>query len=91
MASVGEQQKLWRICEDALSAVGYELVELEHQRDPQGWVLRVFIDHAEGAEGDDLASSISHGDCVAASRHLGTVLDVEDPIGSAYRKPNPRA
>ena len=30
-------------------------------------------------------STITHQDCQAASRHLGTVLDVEDIIENAYR------
>ena len=73
------------ICETALEAVGYDLVELEYTQSPHGWVLRVYIDHPPGEDAEGGASSITHEDCEVASRHLGTVLDVEDPIDTAYR------
>lgn len=79
-----DRDKLVSICEAALEAVGYELVELEYSQSQQGWVLRVFIDNAPTAD-DDPRSAITHDDCEVASRHLGTVLDVEDPIDAAYR------
>lgn len=81
--------QLMAICEAGLAAIGYELVDLEYQLEPGGWVLRVFIDFPVdeaapgGAEAD--APRISLKDCETASRHLGTVLDVEDPIASTYR------
>ena len=68
--------------------MGYELVDLEYVREQQGWVLRIFIDHPvtdDGDAGDAPGSRITHEDCERASRHLGTVLDVEDPIDIAYR------
>ena len=93
-----EPSKLERICETALEAVGYELVDLDFSQSPHGWVLRIFIDHpqiqAKGREDNDEpaarrgtipACTINHQDCEDASRHLGTVLDVEDPIEGAYR------
>ncbi|MFH1132425.1 MAG: ribosome maturation factor RimP [Pseudomonadota bacterium] len=76
-------QKLEEICERGLETIGYELVDLEYVRDQQGWVLRIFIDHVVKATGAK-EFKISHQDCVAASRHLGTVLDVEDPIDTPY-------
>jgi ribosome maturation factor RimP len=80
------KQRLFQLCEGGLSALGYELVELEYLRDPQGWVLRVYIDHPhEPTPGDAPRSTITHDDCEQASRHLGTVLDVEDPIDTPYR------
>ncbi len=80
------REKLESICETALEAVGYDLVDLEYAQSPQGWVLRVFIDFPPGEAGEqDSGSSITHEDCELASRHLGTVLDVEDPIDAAYR------
>jgi ribosome maturation factor RimP len=79
-------KQLMTICEAGLAAVGYDLVDLEYQNEPQGWVLRVFIDHPVDAPKDDgLGVGITHTDCGEASRHLGTVLDVEDPIDGAYR------
>jgi ribosome maturation factor RimP len=81
------EAKLEQLCEDSLKAVGYELVELEYLRDGHGWVLRVYIDHPEGGAPSNgtVGSSITHQDCERASRHLSAVLDVEDPIDTAYR------
>lgn len=81
---------LERICEQALAVVGYDLIDLEYRRERRGWVLRVFIDHAyDGcpeAQRDPRqpVARITHDDCASASRHLSTVLDVEDPIDVAY-------
>jgi ribosome maturation factor RimP len=80
-------RKLERIAENALVAVGYDLVDLEFQRDERGWVFRVFIDHPQQgvAKRDDAPRRVTVDDCAKANRHLGTVLDVEDPIAEAYR------
>jgi ribosome maturation factor RimP len=81
--------RLQEICDTGLAAVGYELVEMEYVHDQSGWVLRVYIDHPHDGRPDPVdtapASRITHTDCELASRHLGTVLDVEDIIPSAYR------
>jgi ribosome maturation factor RimP len=85
MASV---EKLQQIVEQALAAIGYHVLDLEYTRESQGWVLRVFIDHPPGPEPASKQVAprrITHQDCGNASRHLGTVLDVEDPIDTAYR------
>lgn len=86
-----DQAQLEKICEDALAAVGYQLVALELASDSQGRVLRIFVDHLPGTDDAPAVGvlpppcAITHDDCATASRHLGTVLDVEDPIESAYR------
>ncbi len=85
--------RLHTICDNSLQAVGYELVDLEHVRDERGWVLRIFIDHPQQSTPQDPSdsaptppkSNITLEDCTAASRHLGTVLDVEDVISDQYR------
>lgn len=82
--------QLMAICEAGLAAIGYELVDLEYQLEPGGQVLRVFIDFPVDLApaivgGDADVARISLKDCASASRHLSTVLDVEDPIGSSYR------
>lgn len=38
-------------------------------------VVRIFIDKPDG---------ITHSDCVEISHHVGTVLDVEDPLPDSY-------
>jgi ribosome maturation factor RimP len=91
--------KLLRIAEPVCTGAGYELVDLTLIPSREGWVLRVFIDYlplprvpasTEGPESDDddsdeERSEISFEDCERVSRELGAVLDVEDPIGHAYR------
>lgn len=75
-----------RLCENALHAVGYELVDLEYRRESVGWVLRVFIDHPadEPVDRSVEPKRITHSDCRRASQQLGAVLDVEDPIVEPY-------
>jgi len=54
---------------------GLELVHAE-VAGPEGHpIVRVFIDKPEG---------VTHEDCSTVSLHLGTILDVEDFIHSAY-------
>jgi ribosome maturation factor RimP len=81
------RERLIALCERSLAALGYEPVEVEYVREQQGWVLRVYIDHPPDgtSPADEVGSRITHEDCERASRHLGTVLDVEDPIDTAYR------
>ncbi|MFZ5798685.1 MAG: ribosome maturation factor RimP [Desulfobulbus sp.] len=58
-----------------LREMGLELVEVQFRREGHGWVLRLFIDGAQGVGLDD---------CVAVSRAISTWLDVEDLIEHAY-------
>jgi len=59
-----------------LADYGLECVEIEFKREPQGQVLRIFIDKEGG---------VSLDDCVTVSRELGAVLEIDDPIPGAYR------
>ena len=54
---------------------GLELIDVEFQPGPHRGFLRVFIDKKGG---------VTLNDCENVSRQLGTVLDVEDVIKSAY-------
>lgn len=54
------------IVEQAVSAVGYELVDIESS--PKGRLLRIFIDIERGITVDD---------CATVSHHLQRVLEVE--------------
>jgi ribosome maturation factor RimP len=54
---------------------GLELVHVEFAGGARPSVMRVYIDKLGG---------VTHEDCSAVSHHLGTVLDVEDFIHSAY-------
>lgn len=58
-----------------LISQGFELVDLEYQRESRGWVLRLFIDQDGGIHLDD---------CSEVSRELSAVLDVQDVIPHSY-------
>ena len=58
-----------------LEELNLELVHLEYRREPQGWVLRFFLDKEGG---------ITLDDCAAASRQISSLLDVEDVIPTTY-------
>jgi len=58
-----------------LESEGLELVDIEFHRETRGWVLRVYIDKEGG---------VSLDDCTLVSQQLSAILDVEDPIDTAY-------
>lgn len=59
-----------------LDDLGFELVDLQLQNEGRQLALRIFIDKPGG---------ITLDDCVAVSREVGAILEVDDPIRSAYR------
>jgi ribosome maturation factor RimP len=59
-----------------LDDLGFELVDLQLQQDGKQMALRLFIDKPAG---------ITLDDCVEVSREVSAVLEIEDPIKSAYR------
>ena len=61
--------------EPILQFEGMQLVDLEYQREAQGWVLRVYIDREGGINIDD---------CAQISTELGTNLEVRDLIPNKY-------
>lgn len=63
------------IAERAATERGLELVHVEFAGGARSPVVRVFIDKPGG---------VTHGDCSEVSRHIGTVLDVEDFIPDTY-------
>jgi ribosome maturation factor RimP len=65
------------LAEPLVAAHGLELCDVEWTGGPQGRVLRVTIDRADG-------SGVSVEDCAAVSRDLATALDVEDPFLGSY-------
>lgn len=71
-----QSQRLARIVEPALEGLGYALVRLTMigQRRPK---LQIMAERR-----DDQPMTVD--DCVAISRHLSALLDVEDPIQEAY-------
>jgi ribosome maturation factor RimP len=69
------EQRVQEIAERVAIDHGLELVHAE-VAGPEGRpILRIFIDKSDG---------VTHEDCSAVSRYMGTILDVEDFIHSAY-------
>ncbi|MBS0420933.1 MAG: ribosome maturation factor RimP [Proteobacteria bacterium] len=58
-----------------LAQLGYELVELEYAAGRTQAVVRIFIDQPAGITVDD---------CERVSRDVAALLDVDDPIPTAY-------
>jgi ribosome maturation factor RimP len=69
------RERLIALIEPLLQRLGYELVELEYSAGRAHAVLRLFIDREAGVALDD---------CTRVSREVSALLDVEDPIPSAY-------
>jgi ribosome maturation factor RimP len=69
------RERLIALIEPLLQRLGYELVELEYSAGRAHATLRLFIDRDAGVTLDD---------CAQVSREVSTLLDVEDPIPSAY-------
>ena len=67
--------KIEILIQPILEDLGYELVDLEYQRDQRGWILQIFLDKEGGINLDN---------CAAASREISSLLDVENIIPTAY-------
>jgi len=68
-------QEVRQVVEPILESQGLELVDLEYQRESQGWVLRIYLDREGG---------VSLEDCAGVSHEVGAVLEVKDLIPSSY-------
>jgi len=69
------KERVSALAAHVLADQNMELIDLEYRREGRGWVLRLFIDKEGG---------ITLDDCARASQEIGTVLDVEDFIGTPY-------
>lgn len=69
------RERLIALIEPLIGGLGYELVELEHTSGRGSAVVRLFIDSPEG---------VGLADCERVSREVSALLDVEDPIPTAY-------
>lgn len=67
--------KVRRIIEPVLTAMGYELVGVEYVVQGGRPTLRVYIDAPAG---------ITLDDCQRVSNQVSALLDVEDPVDTAY-------
>ena len=68
-------QEVREVIEPILQSQGFELVDLEYQRESRGWVLRIYLDREGG---------ITLDDCTGVSHEVGAVLEVKDVIPNAY-------
>ncbi len=66
---------LWSMIEPVLEPEGIELVDIEFKLEGGRWVLRLYIDTAQGVTLDD---------CELVSRQIGALLDIKDPIEHRY-------
>jgi ribosome maturation factor RimP len=69
------RERLIALIEPLVGRLGYELVELEQTSGRSSAVVRLFIDGPEG---------VGLTDCERVSREVAALLDVEDPIPTAY-------
>jgi ribosome maturation factor RimP len=70
------------IAERVTRSLGLEVWDIVSRRESSGQVIRVFIDRPGPAATPE--ESVSIEDCAEVSREIGTILDVEDPLPSAY-------
>ena len=75
MAAASVEERVSELAERVAAELGVELVHAEVSGTGRNTMVRVFIDKPDG---------VTHEDCSALSNHLGTLLDVEDFIHSAY-------
>lgn len=59
-----------------LEDFGYELVDLQYKKEGSSMALCIYVDKPGG---------ITLDDCVNVSREVSAILEIEDPIRSAYR------
>src|SRR5207253_6457516 len=69
------EERVQAIAERVAIDQGLELVHAEVAGPENKPIVRIFIDKPEG---------VTHEDCSEVSLHVGTILDVEDFIHSAY-------
>lgn len=75
MGAVSVEERVREVAGRAAAEYGVELVHAEVGASGRTAVVRIFIDKPGG---------VTHADCSQVSHHVGTVLDVEDFIPSAY-------
>lgn len=71
-----DAERVQEIARRVADSSGLELVEVEFRGGGKARMLRIFIDKPGG---------VTHEDCAAFSREVGTIFDVEDAVpGSSY-------
>lgn len=69
------EETIRKIVEPIVTALGIQLWGIEYMGQGRHTLLRIYLDKVGG---------INIEDCAEASRHISSILDVEDPISSEY-------
>jgi ribosome maturation factor RimP len=69
------EETIRKLVEPVIAALGFQLWGIEYLGQGRHTLLRVYLDKEGGINIDD---------CAEASRHISSILDVEDPISSEY-------
>lgn len=82
-------QAVEALAQPILEDQGLDLIEVQFRRESSGWVLRLFIDRIDGTvDGSDMITAAGSGvtldDCVAVSREIGDLLEVNEVIPRTY-------
>src|SRR4051812_3133292 len=72
---MGVAQEVEKVAEPVLAAAGIELVDVEYQSEPNGWILRFYLDKPGG---------FSLTDCEEWNDRLGEVVEQSGLISHAY-------
>ena len=70
------QKQVEKLITPILDDFGYELVDLQYKKEGSSMALCIYVDKPGG---------ITLDDCVNVSREVSAILEIEDPIRSAYR------
>lgn len=74
-----KNEQLSGLLEPVIEALGLECLGIEYVAHRSGGLLRIYIDHPQGAQRE-----VTLHDCEAVSREVSAVLDLEDPIAGRY-------
>ena len=78
------RNRLIALLEPLLGQLGYELVELQLAAGRSHADLRLYIDRAPEAPGGQGSPPVGIEDCERVSREVSALLDVHDPVPTAY-------
>jgi ribosome maturation factor RimP len=78
-------QDLWLLAEPYVRDAGFDLIEVQYGREPQGWVVRLFIDTPATAGVGPVTTGVGLDDCERVSRDVSAALDVADSVPHAYQ------
>jgi ribosome maturation factor RimP len=75
-------EQIRSIAERVARSRGLEIWDVQSRRESTGQIVRVYIDRPGPSATPE--ESVSIEDCEQVSREISTILDVEDPLPTAY-------